>query len=144
MLIAAALLAGCGEKKSAPGAPGSAAAASAPPTDHGPTALRRLIGNERCPAETRYVDCMIAACDAVYRECYGPDVGAGRLRGPCKEYGDCSLGCLGIASEEERGACALSCLDQHRKDGSACETCSGKLFDCTMKGACTPPSEGCP
>lgn len=138
-----AFTAACEKKQDPAPAVASAASASAALVP-GPSPLRRMIWTERCPAETKYVDCMVASCGAVYQQCYGREVESGRLSGPCKEYGECSLGCLGIEREEDRGTCGLSCMDKHRREGSACEECASKLFDCSMKGACTPPNDGCP
>lgn len=158
--VSAAVLPACEEKKPAPApapsaapsakpaaSPTAAASAAAPkdePKKAGPAkkvALRELIWTEKTPAETKYVDCMVKACLPVYKECYGDKVEQGEFSGPCGDYGKCVAKCAEQGDDKKVAACGADCLDKHKKEGSACDTCGDKVGACSEKGKCTPPIE---
>ncbi len=147
-LLVTLAAAGCDKKESgAPAATASAAAADKPADKPAGDAekpkstrngMRRLIGSERCDAETKYVDCVVKACADTYKKCYGDDVEKGTYAGPCQDLGACVSAC----SEGDAG-CGMACLDKHKTDGSACDKCADGFGDCMTKGSCTPPTDGC-
>lgn len=142
LVVIAVALPACDDKKPAPPAttapaatPATSAAgakAEEPKKPAAKVSLRQLIWTEKTPAETKYVDCMVKACIAVYKECYGDKVEQGEVSGPCGDYGNCVAACA-------TDACKVACLDKHKKEGSACDACGDKVGACSEAGKCSPP-----
>lgn len=130
-----------------PRAPASASPASAPPPSSAAAppskkiTLRQLVWTEKTPADTKYVDCVVKACTPTLKECYGEHIEHGELGGPCSELATCESRCLDRPDGAARGACSAECVDAHRKEGSACDTCGDKVGACSDKAKCEPPIE---
>jgi hypothetical protein len=156
-LIPLALLAlACDPKKESPApapvvtasAP-TPAAASASPSAAAPTAsaappgkkitLRQLVWTEKTPADTKYVDCVVKTCAPALKECYGERIEQGELGGPCADLATCESRCLDRPEGAGRAACSAECVDKHRKEGGACDTCGDKVGACGDKAKCEPP-----
>lgn len=98
-------------------------------------------GESKCTdAELKtYNDCVLAKCDAKYKECYGPDYKSGKLSGACGTWVTCTQKCPCTDAQ-----CMMNCpMDD------ACTSCAVGAGSCA--NACplpecaktsTPPPSG--
>ena len=145
------LAVGCDAKKESTPAPAVTASAKPPlpvAASTSPTAsaaayapgkkltLRQLVWAEKTPADTKFVDCVVAACLPTLKECYGDRVEQGEPGGPCSEFAACESRCADGAG---RAACSAACVEKHRSSGGACDACGDKIGECSDKAKCQAP-----
>lgn len=87
-------------------------------------------GSSSCPASESkaYGDCVAAACDMQYTECFGPGWTTGSFSGPCAELVTCTNACA-CGDQMCRAKCTVA---------PACMTCLLGTTQCSS--TCKPPA----
>lgn len=130
---------GGGDGGGGSGTGGSAQAAPVvlPPTSNGQSCQQSGGSCNDQAAIDEYADCVVAACDAEYKQCFGADYMSGTFGGACGDLMGCAAEC-----EDCDQACLKSCSDQHFVN--ACKDCiTGPILSCVVdsltSGKCSIP-----
>jgi hypothetical protein len=95
-----------------------------------------------CTGEAEYENCLLTACGAEYKACFGANFASGDFTGsPCADFIKCEMACPCDATGQ---ACEANCATQYAAMGSACYTAITALATCvganvTPNGSCVPP-----
>jgi hypothetical protein len=147
-LVAAgvALTVACSSSSSSDGSSGSSGGTSSGSTSSGSTSSGSTSsggsgfkdcsssgssGSSGCTAAELkpYTDCVTAACDSTYKQCYGNAYATGTFAGPCGSYITCIQKC---------NCGDTACYQACGTPSSDCQTCQQGLASCS--GGCTLPA----
>lgn len=94
---------------------------------------------ETCTGEDAYYDCLIAACDAQSKACFGSNYMKGDFTGGvCADFMTCMLACPCDATGD---TCVGTCVSTYilAATATACMTCATTLQGCTDAAGCVEP-----
>lgn len=88
-----------------------------------------------CTGEEAYANCVMAACGAQYKTCFGANYASGTYAGPCGSYLTCMMSCPCDATAT---TCETGCTTQVASN-TECMTCLLTLASCVQGTGCTEP-----